>query len=365
MKKINIGIIGCGNISSIYMENIPRFKHLTLQACADLDMDKARSQAERFNIPKVYTVDQMFEDDEIDLIINLTIPEAHAEICLRALEANKHVYVEKPLAVSLEEGTQILQKAKEKNLLVGSAPDTFLGAGIQTAIRLIEDGEIGTPIGASAFMIGRGHEHWHPNPAFYYKKGGGPMFDMGPYYLTALIAILGPIKRLSGLTRITYPERTILSEPFAGTKVKVETPTHITGIIDFASGAVGTITTSFDAFGGSSLPPIEIYGSEGTLILPDPNTFGGTVKIRKKDTFHFTEIPAPQDFSGNMRGLGVADMAYAILNQEKHRANGELAYHVLESILGFHTSSTSGTFYEMTSTYEKTERFEPSVLPFE
>lgn len=351
--RINIGIIGCGNISSIYMENIPRFKHLMLKACTDLDLDRAKEQAERFNIPKVYTVDEMIADEEIDLVINLTTPQAHAETCIKVLEAKKHVYVEKPLAVSLEEGRAILNKAKEMNCLVGSAPDTFLGAGIQTAIRLIEEGEIGTPIGASAFMIGRGHEHWHPNPEFYYKKGGGPMFDMGPYYITALIAALGPIKRLSGSTRISYPERTILSEPLAGKKVKVEIPTHISGVIDFSSGAVATITTSFDAFGGSSLPPIEIYGSEGTLILPDPNLFGGPVKIRKKDKWDFVEVPVPEIFSENIRGLGVAEMAYAIINQTKHRASGEMAYHVLESMLGFHVSSENGTFYEMESTCEK------------
>src|SRR5699024_2054105 len=169
------------------------FKHLTLEACADLDLNKAESQAERFNIQKVYTVEQMLNDKEIDLIINLTIPQAHAEICLKALEANKHVYVEKPLAVSRKDGQKILKAAQDKGLMVGGAPDTFLGAGIQTAIQLIENGEIGTPIGASAFMLNRGAEHWHPNPEFFYEEGGGPMFDMGPYYLTALIALFGPI----------------------------------------------------------------------------------------------------------------------------------------------------------------------------
>lgn len=355
MNKIKIGIIGCGNISSIYMENIPTFDHLSLMACADLDVKRAQAQAEKYQIQKAYTVNELLADPEIDLVINLTIPKAHAEICIQALQSGKHVYVEKPLAVTNEEAAEILDVAKKTGFLIGSAPDTFLGAGIQTALHLIENGEIGVPIGASAFMIGRGHEHWHPDPAFYYDKGGGPMFDMGPYYLTALIALLGPIKRLAGSARISYPERTISSEPKAGTIITVSTPTHISGTIDFVSGAIGTITTSFDAFGGSSLPPIEIYGSEGTLLVPNPNMFGGPVQLRKKGEQEFTDIPLAHKYNHNNRGLGVADMATAILNNRPHRANGQLASHVLEAMHGFHDSSNSGAFYHMQSSCERPE----------
>lgn len=355
MSKIKIGIIGCGNISSIYMENIPKFEHLSLIACADLDVKRAQAQAEKFQIPKAYTVKNLLADPEIDLVINLTIPKAHAEICIQVLESGKHVYVEKPLAVTNEEADEILKVAKNTGFLIGSAPDTFLGAGIQTALHLIEKGEIGIPIGASAFMIGRGHEHWHPDPAFYYEKGGGPMFDMGPYYLTALIALLGPIKRLAGSTQVSYPERTISSEPKAGTIIPVSTPTHIAGTIDFASGAIGTITTSFDAFGGSSLPPIEIYGSEGTLLVPNPNTFGGPVQLRRKGEQAFTEVPLTHQYGDNSRGLGVADMAAAILNNRPHRTNGQLAAHVLEAMHGFHDSSESGTYYHMQSSCKRPE----------
>ncbi len=357
MDKINIGIIGCGNISSIYMKNIPNFNHLSLVACADLDIDRARAQAKEYQIPKAYSVQELLSDSEIDLVINLTIPNAHAEVCIQALEAGKHVYVEKPLAISREDARKILDIADKTGLLVGSAPDTFLGAGVQTALELIESGEIGIPIGASAFMIGRGPEHWHPDPIFYYKEGGGPMFDMGPYYLTALIALLGPIKRVAGSVRASYPERTILSEPKYGEKVTVDIATHISGTIDFVSGAIGTITTSFDAFGGSSLPPIEIYGSEGTLLVPDPNNFGGSVQLRKKDEAEFTDIPLTHQFDGNDRGLGVADMAAAILNKRKHRANGNLAFHVLEAMHGFHDASRDGKYYEMESSCEKPEPF--------
>lgn len=357
MKNVTVGIIGCGNISSTYMKNIPKFDNLTLKACADLDIKKAREQAKKFGIPEVYMVEEMLADEEIDLIINLTIPKAHAEVSLQALAANKHVYIEKPLAVTRTEGQEILAFASEKNLLVGGAPDTFLGAGIQTVIDLIERGEIGKPIGASAFMIGRGHEHWHPDPAFYYKEGGGPMFDMGPYYLTALIAMLGPIEEISGSVTMSYPERTILSEPKFGEKITVETPTHLSGTIDFASGAIGIITTSFDAFGGTSLPPIEIYGSEGTIIVPDPNTFGGPVKLRKKDAADFIEVPLIHPHDEDSRGLGVMDMAEAILDKRKHRANGLLTYHVLEAMHGFHESSENRTFYKMQSTCERPQPY--------
>ncbi|MGX2960626.1 Gfo/Idh/MocA family protein [Peribacillus sp. JNUCC 23] len=361
MKKIRIGIVGCGYISSIYMENCRKFDHLDLLACADIDEQRAAAQAKKYNIPRVYSVGELLSDPEIDLVINLTIPKAHATVCIQALEAGKHVYTEKPLAVTREEGELILKTARAKKLLVGSAPDTFLGAGIQTAIQLIENGEIGNPIGASAFMINRGHEHWHPDPAFYYEAGGGPMFDMGPYYLSALVSMLGPIRRIAGSARISYPERVITSEPKAGSKIPVSTPTHISGIIDFSSGAVGTITTSFDAFGGTSLPPIEVYGSEGTLLVPDPNTFGGPVRIRKKDEKEFIDVPLSYGYSQNSRGLGVADMAQALLTRNSnHRANGHLAYHVLEAMHGFHDSSKNETYYNMQSTCDK-----PASLPIE
>lgn len=355
MRKLKIGIIGCGNISSIYLKNCQKFPHLELVACADLDEQRAQAQADKFGVPKACSVQELLSDPEIELVINLTIPKAHAAVCIQALESGKHVYTEKPLAVTLDEGRQILETAKKQNLLVGSAPDTFLGAGIQTAIHLIEQGEIGVPVGASAFMICRGHEHWHPDPAFYYDSGGGPMFDMGPYYLTALVALLGPIKRISGSTRISYPERTVESKPKAGTKIQVTTPTHISGVIDFESGVIGTLTTSFDAFGGTSLPPIEIYGSEGTLLVPDPNTFGGPVRIRKRDENDFTEVPLAYGYAQNSRGLGVADMATAILEGGVYRAKGELGYHVLEAMHGFHDSSDSGKHYIMESTCERPE----------
>lgn len=353
MKPVKTGIIGCGKISGIYFQNGAKYDILDIVACADLVLDAAKARAEEFGIPRACTVDELLADPEIELVINLTIPKAHYEVNKKALLAGKHVYVEKPLTVTREEGRELLELAAERGLLVGSAPDTFLGGGIQTCRKLIEDGWIGVPVAATAFMIGRGHEHWHPNPEFYYEVGGGPMFDMGPYYLTALVNLIGPIRKVAGMTRITFPERTILSEPKRGKVIRVETPTHVAGLMEFASGAIGTIITSFDAFGGANVPRIEIIGSEGTLSVPDPNTFGGPVQVRRKDEKEWSAIPLTHGYSENSRGVGAADMAYAVRTGRPHRASGELAYHVLEAMHGFHDASDAGRHYEMQSTCEK------------
>ncbi|MCY0903078.1 MAG: Gfo/Idh/MocA family oxidoreductase, partial [Firmicutes bacterium] len=277
MDRVKVGIIGCGNISNAYFQGIPRFALVQVVACADLDMSRAQARAEQWHVTAC-TVEELLADPDIDIVVNLTIPVAHAKVCLAALEAGKHVYVEKPLAVSLEDGRLIMDTARARGLRVGSAPDTFLGGGLQTCRKLIDDGWIGTPIAATGFMMGAGHESWHPDPAFYYQVGGGPMFDMGPYYLTALVFLLGGIERVTGSARVTFPERTITSEPKRGTRIAVETPTHIAGVIDFTSGAIGTLITSFDIQAGTSaFPPLEIYGTEGSLRVPDPNTFGGSV----------------------------------------------------------------------------------------
>lgn len=358
MDKIKVGVIGCGNISSIYLQNCKQYDHLEVVACADLDVARAEAKAKEFGVPTAYSVEQLLADPAIDIVINLTIPAAHAEICVKALEAGKHVYVEKPLAVTREEGQQVLELAQEKGLLVGSAPETFMGGGIQTCRKLIDEGQIGKPVAATAFMMSRGHEHWHPDPEFYYKVGGGPMFDMGPYYLTALVNLLGPIRSISGSASISFPERTVTSEPKKGTKMKVEIPTHVTGVLDFVNGAVATVVMSFDIFGGSSLPPIEIYGSEGTLKVPDPNTFGGPVLLSRKGEDSWSEVELTHGNTGNSRGIGVADMAHAIQQQRPHRANGDLAYHVLEAMHGFHDAARSGQRYVMKSNCEL-----PAALP--
>lgn len=363
MRKLKVGIIGVGNISGIYLENGSKFESMEVVTCADLDVSRAREKGEAHGI-KGCSVEELLADPEIGMVINLTIPQAHAEVSQKALQAGKHVYTEKPLTVTCEEARQVLQTASEKGLLVGGAPDTFLGGGLQSSLKLIRDGWIGTPIGCTAFMMGRGHEYWHPAPAFYYQKGGGPMFDMGPYYLTAMVALLGPITRVTGSARISYPERTIMSEPMYGQKIQVEVPTHVAGVIDFAAGPIGTLITSFDVKGGHQLPRIEIYGSEGTLQVPDPNTFGGPVRISRHAQGEWSEIPLAFGYDGNSRGVGAADMAKAILTGRSHRASGELAYHVLEAMHGIHEASEQGKHYQMQSSCAQPAPFPTGLAPY-
>jgi predicted dehydrogenase len=351
METTKIGIIGCGNISSIYLENLNRrFEGVTVDAVADLDRSRAEAQAAKFGVPRVLSVEQMLADPAIEIIVNLTIPKAHFSVCRDALNAGKHVYVEKPLSIELADGQALQALAQSKGLLLGGAPDTFLGAGIQTCQDLIEAGEIGRPIGATAFMTCHGHESWHPDPEFYYQVGGGPMFDMGPYYLTALFSLLGPARRVTGSAAISFPQRTITSEQKKGQVIDVAVPTHVAGIIDFASGAIGTILTSFDVW-AAELPRIEIYGSLGTLSVPDPNTFGGPVRLRKAGSDAFVDMPLTRPFADNSRGLGVVDMARALRGgRSNHRASGTMTLHVLEAMHGFHIASREGRHYEMAST---------------
>ena len=358
---VKVGIVGCGNISGIYFAAGKKFQILDIVACADLDVSRAKAKAEEHGVPKACSVDELLADPEIQIVINLTIPKAHYEVCLAAVNAGKHTHVEKPLCITREQGQRLLATAKERGVRVGAAPDTFLGGGHQTCRKLIDDGWIGEPIGATAFMLCHGHESWHPDPEFYYKAGGGPMFDMGPYYLTALVAMLGPIKRLTGSTRITFPERTITSASKYGTKIAVDIPTHVSGIMDFANGAVGTILTSFDVW-HHQMPNIEIYGTEGTMRVPDPNGFGGPVLLRRAGASEWTEMPLSHGFADNSRGIGVADMAYAIQSGRPHRASGELGYHVLEAMHGFHDSSATGRHYRMKSSVKRPAAF-PLGLP--
>ncbi|MET1031582.1 Gfo/Idh/MocA family protein [Domibacillus tundrae] len=357
---LNVGLIGCGNISGIYLENSRHYKSFTIVACADLDRAKAEEAAAKHGVPNVMEVDELIESPDIDIVLNLTVPHAHADVAVRAVEQKKHVYSEKPLAITLEDGKRIIEKAAEYNVIAGSAPDTFLGSSIQLAGHLIEDGAIGKIVGATAFMMSRGPESWHPNPEFFYHAGGGPMYDMGPYYLTALVSLLGPVKRLTGSARITYPERMITSEPKYGEKIVVQVPTHVTGILDFEQGATATITTSFDV-AAARTPFIEIYGEEGTISLPDPNCFHLPVLMKKHGEEEWKEIKPETKLPENARGIGLAEMAEAIESGETPRANGDMAYHVLEIMHGIHHSSDYGQHYQMDSTCEKPNLVEKSA----
>jgi len=357
MTPTKVGIIGCGNISGIYCQNGKTFEILDIVACADLIPERAKARAQEYGIPVACSVEELLANPEIEIVIDLTTPEAHAEVASAVLDAGKSVHNEKPLTIAREEGQRLLKIACEKGLRVGCAPDTFLGAGIQTCRKLIDDGWIGEPVAATAFMMCHGHESWHPDPEFYYKVGGGPMFDMGPYYLTALVNLMGPVKRVTGSARITFPERLITSEPKYGTKITVDVPTHVAGVLDFASGAVGTIITSFDVW-AAQLPRIEIYGTEGSLAVPDPNTFSGPVFVRRAGASEWSEVPLTHGYAENSRGIGVADMAYALRSGREHRANGELAYHVLDIMHAVHDASREGKHVELSSTCQR-----PAPLP--
>ena len=345
---LNIGVVGAGNVTRLYFDNLKTLEGVTLFAVADLNMEAAQHRAREANIPHALTVDALLAHPDVDIVLNLTTPQAHAEIALTALRAGKHVYNEKPLALTCEEGQAILTLATENGLRVGAAPDTFLGAGLQTARHLLDSGAIGTPLAATAFMMSPGHESWHPNPDFYYQIGGGPMFDMGPYYLTALIALLGGVRRVTGSAQITRPTRTITSQPRHGQTIHVEVPTHVAGVLDFFNGTVATIITSFDVH-AAKLPFIEIYGTQGTLSLPDPNTFGGDLRLRKAGHAAWEPVPLTRPYATQSRGVGVADMAQAIRGNRPHRASGGLAYHVLDIMHAIHEASKSGQHLSLTS----------------
>jgi len=382
MEPMRVGVVGLGNISDIYFKNIALFDNIETYACAAPRPDKVREKAEAYGC-RAMTVDELMADPAVEIVLNLTTPAAHREISLRALNAGKHLYTEKPLAVTPEEGRQILSAAAEKGLKVGCAPDTFLGARSQTIRKLIAGGAIGAPIAATCFMVCHGHEHWHPRPEFYYKEGAGPLFDMGPYYLTFLAAMLGPAKRVFGMAGTASKTRLITSEPLNGASIDVETPTHISGTIEYANGAIVTLVTSFDVW-DSRLPRVEIYGTEGVIAMDDadplcgPNSFGGRIKYRHKSQNDWNDAPrtalrkteaTPWEdsplcftYTENSRGLGLADMARGIRTGTEFRATGEMAYHVLEIMTGMLASSGTGVCHELQSTFRIPELM-PQGLP--
>ncbi|MGL4610783.1 MAG: Gfo/Idh/MocA family protein [Trueperaceae bacterium] len=338
MKPINIGIIGCGNISGIYLKNLPTLRNINVLAVADLDLERAKAKAQEFKVPHALTPDELLKRDDIDAVLNITIPVAHADVAMQVLNAGKHVYNEKPLAVELKDAKAMLELAKSKNVRVGCAPDTFFGAAPQTIRVLLDRGRIGQPIYISGFMAYTGPDKWHPDPAFFFKPGAGPLFDMAPYYLTAFIHYLGSIKRVVAMAKTTFAEREVGTGPKQGQKIKVETPTHISTLLEFENGVLGNLVTSFDMVPGSA-PSIEICGTQGAITVPDPNWFGGSggkmtidwrdnTNMWTKESWREEAIARPH--TENMRGLGLADMLYAHQENRPHRASGDMAYHVLE-----------------------------------
>ena len=344
MKKVNIGVVGCGNISGIYLTNLTgMFSSIAnVTAVCDLIPERALEAQKKYAIPKAYFTDEeIMADPEIELIVNITTPDQHCLVNTLALNAGKHAYCEKPLATCREDGEKQVALAREKGLLLGGAPDTFLGGGIQTCRKLIDDGWIGDVVAANAAMRCHGHESWHPDPAFYYHSGGGPMFDMGPYYLTCLINLIGAVDSVMAYARVTFPKRIITSKPHFGTVIDVEVPTHLAGVLKFANGAIGTLTTSFDVYDDHQAC-VEIFGSRGSLIVPDPNGFGGPIRLLRGAKGQYEEVPVVYDYQENSRGLGVADLCVALREGRAPRANCVQTFHVLDLMCAFHDSASSG-----------------------
>jgi len=352
MDKVKVGVIGCGRISPQYMENlVGRFDFcLDVTACADLNMKAAQTRADEYGIPKACSVKELLDDPEIEIVVDLTVPAAHYAVNMSALEAGKSVYTEKPFSVTREEGQCLIETARDRGLLIGGAPDTFLGAGLQTCRKLIDDGWIGKPITAQALIAMGVHV------ARYHTIGTGPMFDMGPYYVTALVALLGPVVRVTGSAQTPFETKANpnTSAPDLWQAFPVETPTNVSGVLDFQSGAVATVTTTCDIFGYT--PRLEIYGSEGILTCNDPNMFGGPIYLRRHGS-EAREIPLTHGYDHRNRGLGVADMAYALRNGRSPRASGDLAFHVLDIMHAIHDASQQGKHIELQSTVSQPAPF--------
>ena len=358
--RVGVGIIGCGNISSAYLKAMQGFPVLDIRGIADMKPEVAEKRAAEFGL-KAVSVEALLADAEIQIIVNLTIPRAHVEVGLRALAAGKHVYGEKPLGITFAEGKRLVDAAKAAGLRVGSAPDTFLGGSHQEARQLIDSGAAGKIIGGTAFFACPGHEYWHPDPAFYYDIGGGPVLDMGPYYITDLVNLLGPVARVQALSLTPHAERPIRSEPKKGQLIPVKVATHVTGTLIFASSALIQVTLSFDVPQHKHYP-LEIYGTEGTLLVPDPNEFGGELQVAKPRGA-FEQVPVTLPYAdGNYRSLGVADMAHAILNNRPHRASGELALHVLEVMEAFEVASQAGRIVDISTTVERPAGISESLV---
>lgn len=350
MTPLGIGLIGCGNISGIYLQNMGLFPQIELRAVADLSPEAAEAKGREAGVPAM-TPEALMAREDVDIVLNLTIPAAHVEVGLAALEAGKHVYSEKPMAGTVADARRLTEAAEGRGLRLGCAPDTFLGGGHQTARALVDAGRIGAPTAGTATLMLAGHERWHPNPDFYYAgQGAGPLFDMGPYYVTAMVNLLGPVRRVTAFAAAGRDTRIIASGPRAGESVPVEVPTHITGVMEFASGALVQVVTSFDVKAHRHAP-LELYGTEGSLLIPDPNRFDGTVEL-------FGEDWEPQQMrhahgDGNYRALGLADMAVAIATGRPHRASGDLALHALDVMESLLASADLGRAVELSTTCER------------
>lgn len=369
-RKIKVGVIGCGMISDTYFNASKKFNMIEVVACADIIPERAIAKQERYGC-KAMTNAELLAREDIEIVINLTPPQVHSKIAIDTLNAGKHAYSEKPFGVDFADAQKVMKLAKEKGLRVGCAPDTFLGGGQQTARKLLDDGWIGRPISATAMVLGRGPEKWGQAP-FFYDYGAGPMLDLGPYYITALVNLFGPAKRVCAITKKGSEYRTYAAE-IADTykdqykpydRYPVNVTTHLTGIVEFQNGVIATVVTSFEAHAHNH-PPIEVYGEEGTMTVPDPNTFGGPVRVFRREQQAWVDAPLTHGYTENSRSIGAGDMAIALQTGRKHRCSGEQANHVLEIMLAFDKSSKSGEFVNLETTCDRPEALPLGLEPGE
>ncbi|TAX56067.1 Gfo/Idh/MocA family oxidoreductase [Rhizobium leguminosarum] len=358
-RELGVGIIGCGNISTTYFSLAPLFKGLKVLACADINAQAAEARAKEYGV-KAQTIDELLVNDEIDVVVNLTIPDAHFRVSKAILEAGKHVYSEKPLVLSLEEGEELRRIAKQKNLAVGCAPDTFLGGAHQLARKFIDDGGIGRVTSGACYVMSPGMEMWHPNPDFFFLPGGGPILDLGPYYIANLINLIGPVKRVGGMTSMASPTRTITSEPRNGEIIPVKTPTTIQALLEFVNGATVTLTASWDVWSHRHAN-MELYGTDGSLYVPDPNFFGGTVEASGRDKdikplevwehpFGKINQENPNGARANYRTAGLADMVMALIEGRDARCSLDRTLHGVDVMTSILKSGEEGRFIDLTTT---------------
>jgi predicted dehydrogenase len=340
-ESFGVAVVGCGNISKQYLKNLATFPDVRVLFCADIDADRAKAQAAAYGVPASGSVEQALEHPDVQLVVNLTIPAAHAEVASAAIAAGKHVWNEKPLAPDVAAGRALLDQARAAGVRVGCAPDTMLGAGIQSARRLIASGAIGTPISALTLLQGPGPESWHPDPEFLFAKGAGPLFDLGPYYLSVLATLFGPTTRVAAVSRRARDTRVIGSGPRAGTEFAVEVPTFISAVAEYAGGQAASLLFSWDS-PLHRMGFLEVTGTDATLAVPDPNQFDGDLRVRRADDREWTVIGSRGAAAG--RGSGVVDMVRAIRRGEPHRASGEMALHVLEMMTAIERSGSTGAF---------------------
>lgn len=369
MTTMNVGLIGCGNISAAYLGLAPVFKDIRFVAVSDMNEDTALARAKEFGV-KARTVTDLLASRDIDIVVNLTIPDAHYDVTKRILDAGKHAYTEKPLVLTLKQGKSLADLAAAKGLRIGSAPDTFLGGAHQQARQIIDAGGIGRVTSGTAHFMGPGMEMWHPNPDFFFKPGGGPVLDMGPYYITNLVQLIGPVKRVAALATSAQTERTITSQPRAGETIPVQTPTTIHALLEFENGATITLNVSWDVKAHRH-DNMELYGTQGSLFVPDPNHFGGTLEqsdasgaISAVDVWDHPFGQANWELDGkapraNYRTAGLADMAAAIIADRPHRCGLDLAVHVTDVMASILKSGETGKFIDMTTTCERPAALSP------